>query len=149
MKIDIKDVNKENLKDILELNVNESQSSYIETTRQCLNEAEECNSYRPVGLYSDGVLVGFAMYGLFKDEGKNGRVWLDRLLIDKKYQGKGLGHIMLEALINHLTQIYNCDEIFLSLYEDNKCAMHIYEKFGFKFNGELDINNEKVMVKKL
>ena len=89
------------------------------------------------------------MYGFFPIDGKNDQVWLDRYLIDEHFQGKGLGNIMLEALITHLIKIYNCNEIYLSLYEDNKRALHLYQKFGFQFNGELDINGEKVMVKVL
>ncbi|MEG0133234.1 MAG: GNAT family N-acetyltransferase [Clostridium sp.] len=145
MSIEIKRVTEENLSAILELHVSENQKSYIETTEECLKEALEESCYQPVGLYKDGDLVGFAMYGIFKSE--NHRVWLDRYLIDEKYQGKGLGSEILEALINHLAKEYNCNEIYLSVYDDNECALHLYGKFGFRFNGEFDINKEKVMVK--
>ena len=133
----------------LSLHIRESQKTYLESIEQCLEDARECNCYRPVGLYRDGVLVGFAMYGFFSIEGKRGRVWLDRYLIDEEFQGQGLGSIMLQALINHLNKLYKCNEIYLSLYENNQRALHIYEKFNFHFNGEKDINGEKVMVKVL
>lgn len=149
MEIEIKKVTKENLKEILSLHVKPSQKTYIETTKECLDDAKECDCYRPVGLYSDGILVGFAMYGFFPSEGNGGRVWLDRYLIDEHFQGCGLGNIMLETLINHLIMLYASDEIYLSIYDDNDCALHLYRKFGFDFNGELDINGEKVMVKNI
>lgn len=147
MNIEIKEVTKENLKEVLSLDVSTTQKSYVESTKQCLEDAVECNYYQPAGLYKDGILVGFAMYGFFPGEGQKGRVWLDRYLIDERFQGKGLGSIMLEALIAHLVKLYHCDEIYLSLYDDNQCALHLYQKFGFKFNGEKDINGEKIMVK--
>lgn len=149
MNIEIKKVNDKNLENILELRINENQNSYIESTEECLKDAEECKLYEPVGLYIDGILVGFAMYGFFPREGKGGRVWLDRFLIDKKYQGEGIGSIMLDNLIKYLANKYKCNKIFLSLYENNTGALHLYKKFGFEFNGELDINGEKIMVKKL
>ncbi|WP_097026874.1 GNAT family N-acetyltransferase [Clostridium peptidivorans] len=149
MNIEIREVTEENLKDILSLTVSESQKSYIESTKQCLEDAMECSCYQPAGLYRDGALVGFAMYGLFPREGQNGRVWLDRYLIDERFQGQGLGSIMLEALITQLVKLYHCDKVYLSLYDDNQHALHLYQKFGFKFNGELDINEEKVMIKAL
>ncbi|MGX4601150.1 GNAT family N-acetyltransferase [Faecalimicrobium sp. JNUCC 81] len=149
MDIEIKKVNDKNLEDILKLRINENQNSYIESTEECLKEADECKFYEPAGLYIDGVLVGFAMYGFFPREGEDGRVWLDRFLIDKKYQGEGLGSIMLDNLIKYLSNKYKCNKIFLSLYENNTGALHLYKKFGFEFNGELDINEEKIMVKKL
>ena len=94
-------------------------------------------------------LVGFAMYGFFPEEGINGRVWLDRFLIDSKHQGLGLGSIMLKALIQRLEQEFSCHEIYLSIIADNQAAIHLYQKFNFKFNGEVDSNNEKIMVKSL
>lgn len=149
MNIEIREVTNENRNQILNLSVNENQKSYIESVEDCLKESMEYKNYKPVGLYKNSRLVGFAMYGFFPREGENGRVWLDRLLIDKKYQGKGLGSEMLEYLIKHLVKEYKCNELFLSLYENNKRALYLYEKFGFEFNGELDVNNEKVMVKHL
>lgn len=149
MNVEIKKVNDKNLEDILKLRINENQNSYIESTEECLKEADECKFYEPAGLYIDGMLVGFAMYGFFPREGEDGRVWLDRFLIDKKYQGEGLGSIMLDNLIKYLSNKYKCNKIFLSLYENNTGALHLYKKFGFEFNGELDINEEKIMVKKL
>lgn len=147
MNIEIRNVTEENLSGILDLHVGKGQESYIETTEECLKEASEESWYEPVGLYKDQCLVGFAMYGLFINEGTSGRVWLDRYLIDERYQGKGLGSKILEALINHLYNKYNRDKIFLSVYDNNECAVSLYKKFGFEFNGEFDVNKEKVMVK--
>ncbi|MFE4894194.1 GNAT family N-acetyltransferase [Peribacillus butanolivorans] len=149
MTITINEVTNENVNAILKLGINTKQKSFIETTEHCLEEAMECKYYKPVGLYSDNSLVGFAMYGFFPEEGENGRVWLDRFLIDARYQGLGLGSIMLKALIQRLTKEYNCNEIYLSVVEDNQAALHLYKKFNFTFNGELDINKEKIMVKKV
>lgn len=38
------------------------------------------------------------MYGRLEDD----RVWLDRFMIDSKYQGKGCGKASLDFLVNHL-----------------------------------------------
>lgn len=149
MGITIHDVTKDNEEEILRLSVAESQTNFIETTEQCLGEAKECAYYKPVGLYVDNKLVGFAMYGHFPNEKENGRVWLDRFLIDANYQGKGYGTIMLEVLIDKLVQEFSCPKIYLSIYEDNHSAIYLYKKFGFQFNGELDVNDEKVMVKNI
>lgn len=70
MKTTINEVSKENVTDILKLRINEKQKAYIETTEQCLKDAKECKYYRPVGLYYDDILVGFAMYGFFLGKAK-------------------------------------------------------------------------------
>lgn len=147
MQTSISIVSVENLQAVLELRVAPDQISYIESTAQCLQEAEECSCYVPVALYADDELVGFAMYGFFPDECESGRVWLDRFLIDAQYQGRGLGRIMLGALLDLLTELFGPSDIYLSLYDDNQGALRLYEKFGFRFNGESDLNGEKVMVR--
>ncbi len=147
MTVIINEVTNDNINDILKLHINEEQQSFIETPQQCLDEAKACSNFKPVGLYWEKNLVGFAMYGFFPEEGINGRVWLDRFLIDAKHQGLGLGSIMLKALIQRLEQEYSCHEIYLSIIAGNQSAINLYQKFDFKFNGEVDDNDEKLMVK--
>lgn len=147
MNIEIRQVTTDNLSAVMALRVAQHQTSYIENTAQCLEEAQDCSLYQPAALYADDMLVGFAMYGRFPGEGMNGRVWLDRFLIDEKYQGQGMGNRMLAALISHLERLYDANDIYLSLFDDNHGALYLYQKFGFRFNGELDINGEQVMVR--
>lgn len=148
MSISLREVTEDNKEEVLQIQVKETQSGYIETVEACLEEAKRCKMYKPVGLYVDESVVGFAMYGFFPEEGDNGRVWMDRLLIDSSFQGKGLGTLSLEALLERLRREFNCEEVYLSVYEDNVVAINMYEKAGFCFNGERDENGEKVMVKK-
>lgn len=149
MSISLREVTEDIKKDVMRIQVKETQSGYIETVEACLAEAAVCRQYKPVGLYLEESIVGFAMYGFFPEEGEQGRAWMDRLVIDASFQGKGLGTIMLEALIERLKMEYDCEEVYLSVYEDNVVAIRMYEKAGFCFNGERDGNGEKVMVKKL
>lgn len=146
MNICFKDISRENEEAILKLAVKKSQINFIETVEECLNEAEKIALWKPKGIYIDNHLIGFAMYGLWKEEGSYGRVWLDRFLIDKNYQGNGYAKPVLKALLEKIKNQYGYDEIYLSLYEDNKKAMSIYQKIGFEFNEEVDINGEKIMV---
>ena len=141
-------VTNKNIKEVLSLKIHEEQLSFIESIEECLKEANELSLWRPVGIYDKHVLIGFAMYGLWKDEGDNGRVWLDRFLIDQRFQGKGYGKKALQAIMNHIYQEYDYPEIYLSLYEDNLIAIRLYQSFGFMFNGEYDIHHEQIMVQK-
>ena len=56
---------------------------------------------------------------------------------------------MLTALIQRLEEEFLCNEIYLSIVDTNQAALHLYQKFDFKFNGEVDINNEMIMVRSL
>lgn len=137
-------VNRENRKEIEELSVSAEQTDFIESVKECLKEAEELRLWRPVGIYDGNTLIGFAMYGYFPKP-IPGRVWLDRLLIDKKYQGRGYGKQSVLALLNRLRTEYQCDVVYLSVYETNLHAIHLYQQIGFQFNGEHDIHGERIM----
>lgn len=147
--VQLRPVTEENRADVLTLRVRPDQQGYIETTGQCLEEADKLSLWRPIGLYADGRLIGFAMYGMWKDEGASGRVWLDRLLIDARYQGKGYGRQALRALLDRIAGEYRCGEVYLSLYADNRAAERLYRQFGFVYTGELDVHGEQVMVLRL
>lgn len=139
----LKPVTSENIKEIEKLQVAKGQEGFIETPRACLEEAGECPNWRPVGIYNRETLVGFAMYGYFKEDNK---VWMDRLLIDKQYQGLGYGKTALKLLIQQLVREYACKKIYLSVYDDNSVAIKLYESFGFLMNGEKDTKGEDIMV---
>ena len=78
-------VNNRNRKEAEDLSVFSEQSGFIESVSECLKEADELKLWRPVGIYDGSTLIGFAMYGYFPEPAP-GQLWLDRLLIDKKYQ---------------------------------------------------------------
>lgn len=148
MLIHFEPVTADNRDIVLGLHVAENQKTFIETVEQCLKEASEYEGWRPVGIYDGEVPVGFAMYGFFQEYRPEGRLWLDRLFIDMRYQGRGYGSAALSGLIERLEKEYGLSEIYLSVVEGNPTAAKLYQKFGFQFNGETDIHGEKVMVRK-
>ena len=122
------------------------QEGCVESVAECLAEADRRRCWRPVGVYDGDALIGFAMYGFFWEYLPFGRLWLDRLLIDRAYQGRGYGAGAVAALLERLPKEHGKDRVFLSVYDDNQGAIRLYEKLGFAFNGELDTKGERVMV---
>ncbi len=149
MKVEFEKATKKNRKILYKLKVFKNQKNHIETVYDCIKEARQCKCWRPIGIKIDDKYIGFAMYGLWINEGTNGRVWLDRFLIDKRYQNMGYAKIVLPLLIEKIKNEYNYNKLYLSVYEDNYIAINFYKKLGFEFNKEKDINGELIMVKKL
>lgn len=145
MKLHLEPITLNNRQDIEKLSVHPYQQGYIESTIECLLEASQCQTWRTVAIYDNEILIGFAMYGYFVEEYSKGQVWLDRLLIDYKYQGKGYGKKAILLLLELLYKEYQQDTIYLSVYGDNKAAISLYEQIGFHFNGEHDTKGEKIM----
>ena len=137
-------VNDENRKEVESLTVFSEQAGFIESVNECLQEADELELCRPVGIYDSDTLIGFAMYGYFP-EPTPGQLWLDRLLIDKKYQGKGYGKQAVLSLLDRLHAEYQSDTVYLSVYENNPHAIRLYQQIGFRFNGKYDTKGEHIM----
>lgn len=129
------------------LGVAKGQEGYVESVCECLAEADGRRSWRPVALRDGKLLVGFAMYGYFWEYFPFGRVWLDRLLIDARYQGKGYGKKALKGLLRRIFREYpHQKRVYLSVYRENEPAIALYERAGFRFTGEKDVHGEDVMV---
>lgn len=139
-------VDESNYHEVKHLHIKVEQQGTVESVEECCKEAAQFALWRPTAIADGDLLIGFAMYGLWIDEGEHGRVWLDRFFIDEGCQGKGYAKPVLKLLIKKIIKEYACDQLFLSVYETNETAIRIYESLGFRFNGEFDINNELVMM---
>ena len=145
MKLKLVPVNDDNRPQALSLSVGIGQEHFIETVEECLKEAGRNFEWEPVCICDKDTMIGFAMYGNITLDIGN-QVWFDRFLIDHRYQHMGYGRKSVEIIIDQLHKEFPNMAIRLSVYEDNKVAISLYESFGFKFNGERDINGEAVMI---
>ncbi|MBY6758870.1 GNAT family N-acetyltransferase [Clostridium botulinum] len=146
MNLHLEEVTIKNWRSIVALKVNENQQNFIESNAYSLAEWKFIPDFHPKAIYDNNKLIGFAMYGYFE---KETRLWLDRFMIDYKYQNKGYGKSSLELLISVMINEYKCNKIYLSIFKDNIEAIKLYEKFGFEFNGEFDENGELIMILKV
>lgn len=146
MELHFEPVRPENRNEVEALQLYPEQFGFIESVAECMAEADEWKQWRPVGIYDSDMLVGFSMYGYFDKPLPDGRLWLDRLLIDKKHQGKGYGKAAVLALLEKLRKEYSCRRVHLSVYDDNLPAIALYQQVGFYFTGEYDTKGEKMMV---
>lgn len=117
------------------------QEKFIETIEECLEEAKLDSQWRPVMIQSKENIVGFAMYGSF---GPNKETWIDRIIIDRDFQGKGLGKKTMLKLIDIITKEYDVKEIYLSIIEGNEIAYNLYTTIGFVYTNEKDPNGERI-----
>lgn len=135
----------------------EEQKDFVAENLQSLAEAyatrNEGNNALPLAVYNDDVLIGFVMIGkgtvgnenesdLIKE---NYCLW--RLMIDKRYQGQGLGKQTIDAAIALIRTFPfgKANKVWLSYEPENDHARIIYQKYGFVENGEM-CGNEIIAV---
>lgn len=147
MNLRIVPVTKDNRKEAEQLAVAKGQEHFIEPVKECMQEADEIADWEPACIYDGDTMIGFVMYGYMRNE-KQPRVWFDRLLIDAHCQHRGYGRKTVETMLTRIWREFPGKDIYISAYEDNTAAISLYQSFGFRMNGELDINGEEIMVLK-
>ena len=94
-------------------------------------------------IYNDDTPVGFVMYGI--EPRDNYEYWIDRFMIDEKFQKNGFGKRALELVIDRIKQDKTHDKIKTSTNPENMIARKLYAKLGFCETGELH-GDEVLMV---
>lgn len=77
MNLKFKNIDSYNYNEAINLKVKEIKEGFIETVSECLDEAKELSLWRPVGIYDNNRIIGFAMYVLWMKA-----AWVGSGLID-------------------------------------------------------------------
>ena len=85
-------------------------------------------------VYDGEMMVGFVFYGLWKGN----RPLLCRYMIDIDHQGKGYGQRALPLIVRQICAQYHSQKVYVTLEKENRRAVYLYEKFGFRDTGEED-----------
>ena len=158
--IQFKEITNANIWKVCALEPFEEQKDFVAENIQSLAEAyatrNEGNNALPLAVYDDDDLVGFVMIGkgTVGEENEsdlireNYSLW--RLMIDKNYQGRGLGKQTIDAAVALIRTFPfgEAKKVWLSYEPENTRARDIYRKYGFVENGEM-CGNEIVAVYEL
>ncbi len=149
--LELKKINRNNVGEILKLEVSDNQKSFVATNNSSIIEAYitiiENNDVFTFGIYKDDTSIVFLMIGFdvnSDDEGApriakgNYNIW--RLMIDKKFQGKGYGKEAIELALEFINT-FPCgtaNYCWLSYESDNDVARQLYKSVGFVETDEKD-----------
>ena len=163
--IHLEKVDARNVWDVLDLKVKREQRGFVAPNEISLIQAYTaigtgCTAF-PFAIYDDKKPVGFLMIGyneaaLYELDGEtppaalksNYSIW--RLMIDKRYQGRGYGREAICLALDFI-RTWPCGEAEyceVSYEPENVNAAALYRSFGFAENGEMD-GDEIVAVLKL
>jgi len=140
--VHLKEIDDTNEYIVRSIKLKPGQEKFIESVDECLKEASMYREWHPVAIYVHDEVIGFAMYGSF---GPNKDTWIDRIMIDEKFQGKGYGKLAMMQLIDIVSKEYGVNVIYLSIIEENRAAYNLYKSMGFEFMNERDPNNGELL----
>ena len=159
--LELKKINRNNVGEILKLEVFDNQKSFVATNNSSIIEAyiaiTENNHVFTFCINKDDTPIGFLMIGFDVNSDEDGapkvakgnyNIW--RLMIDKKFQGKGFGKKAMDLALEFI-KTFPCgsaEYCWLSYESDNDVARQLYKSVGFVETDEKD-GDEIVAILKL
>ena len=132
MNIKLKKINESNWKECNRLKVSDDQLKFVASNENGLALAYAHKEMEPRAIYNGDEMVGFVMYAR---DPEDGLYYINRLMIDEKYQGRGFGTEALKILIKELKES-GVPSLDIIHKPDNNIAIRIYEKLGFVLTDE-------------
>ncbi|MEL6672978.1 MAG: GNAT family N-acetyltransferase [Bacteroidota bacterium] len=115
-----------NWESCLSISLLPEQETYVPSILFSLAQAS-FEAVKPLGIMYRGKMIGLLIHGEF-----SGICWISRILIDKDYQGRGLGTEAIQQMIKRLAIHPSCREIRTSYVKENQAAQAFFEKLGFE-----------------
>ena len=140
--IKLKPITKDNIDDVLSLNVRDDQKNYVSSVSDSLAQAYVYseNAY-PFAVYYDDILVGFIMMGYYEVKHYY-TLW--KFLIDCRYQNKGYGRQALKLGLKYVWDGFGPVDIYTGVAPGNKVAKSLYQSVGFRETGLIELGMEEM-----
>lgn len=135
MKVELRSITKQNWQEIAALKPGDSQKDFIFENSYSIAESFFCEHSVTKGVYCGEEAVGFLMYESLEKEGKPNEVEILRFMIDKRFQGKGLGKKAFELALLDIRKVKCPQRVHICFTMENKAASSLYSSSGFVENG--------------
>ncbi|BCD24003.1 hypothetical protein BC30090_2900 [Bacillus cereus] len=126
-KIYLKPIDKNNWEEAIRLSVKKEQQTLIASNLYSIAEVQFLDDFYAKGIYLDETMIGFTMFGIDSDDNN---YWIYRLMIDKKFQGKGIGKQAIHLVIDEIRRNNNANIsiIMIGYAPENFTAKFLYKK---------------------
>ncbi|MDR4943197.1 GNAT family N-acetyltransferase [Bacillus wiedmannii] len=123
-------IDKSNWEEAIRLSVKEEQQTFIASNLYSIAEVQFLDNFYAKGIYLDEKMIGFTMFGIDPDDNN---YWIYRLMIDKNFQGKGIGKQAIPLVIDEIRRnnYANIPLIMIGYAPENLTAKFVYKQAGF------------------
>lgn len=145
--ISLRPLDESNRAEVEALRVSPLQQKFVSSVVDSLLEAEE----EPGGhalywaVYADETPVGFVMISDEVDGDEYIPHFLWKLLIDKRYQGRGYGTEVLDLIVDYFRGRPGVEVLSTSAGQGEGSPIPFYERYGFERTGDIVFDNEVLL----
>jgi len=140
--ISLRDINWNNFWGVVNLKVSEEQKNNLPSNAVFMAQAyiNLKMQYKDIcfAIYYNDDLIGFTKIVFIEQNEEKfnfseDTYYIDAIMIDEKYQGKGYGKLALSKILDFIqTEPWGkVRSVKLSCYDTNKAAINLYTQFGF------------------
>jgi diamine N-acetyltransferase len=134
MNVKIEELNAENWYECCQLEVSAQQSEYLESNAVSIAQTKFEPALRPYAILYEEKIVGFLMFNSEKEELDG--YWIYRIMVDKNYQGRGIGKAATELMIEEMAKLHDAEKIVVGYHPENTGAHNLYASMGFVDDGD-------------
>ena len=87
--------------------------------------------------FVDERVVGMVNVDTFPNRPRRKHAGSIGICVHEEWQGKGVGAMLMRAIIDLSENWLNLTRIELEVFADNDAAIHLYERFGFELEGTM------------
>ncbi|MFJ5764407.1 GNAT family N-acetyltransferase [Lysinibacillus sp. NPDC093210] len=127
--VKIVELNAENWYDCCEFEIATEQKKYIESNAISVAQSKFEPTLKPYAIYLNEKVVGFLMYNAVQEELDG--YWVYRIMVDKKFQGKGIGKAATKLMISEMAKLPNSKKVIVGYHPENLGAHNLYASLGF------------------
>lgn len=132
--VQIVELNAENWYDCCELQVSSEQKKFMESNAISIAQSKFEPTLKPYAIYDNEKVVGFLMYNSVQEELDG--YWIYRIMVDKTFQGKGIGKVATALMLSEMAKLPNAKKIIVGYHPENLEAHHLYTSLGFMDEGD-------------
>lgn len=150
---EIRPVTKDNWETLIDLKVRDDQKNFVASNLYSIAQSQFGDEFEghwdlfAYGIYDGDTPVGFLMYG-FNFSHPSQQAYIQRLMVDEKFQGKGYGRFGMEKMLEIFRADERVKEVSISYEPENDVARKLYASLGFVETGRI-IEGEAEAVLKL
>lgn len=125
-------VTRENWREVAGLKVKPGQEQFVAQPAYYLALCHYGGVWKPLAVNLGKEIIGFLIWAVDPEDDS---CWLGGIILDRAYQGRGLGKQALQKALEYLQEENECREFALSYHPENP-ARHLYRNLGFQETGE-------------
>jgi diamine N-acetyltransferase len=140
--VQLKPVDRDNFRAMLRLSTRPGQEHFVASPSWSLasvyvRKYGDNYEYSPMVICDGDTIVGYVT--LVCDAASFDDYWIDDIMIDAIYQGRGFGRAAMKVILAMISKRYpKCRTIKLTCFRGNDSAAALYKSLGFEPTGEMD-----------